>query len=212
MAGARAYAAALAGAAGGRCSPDLPCRGGRLVVYLALNLVYSRWLKHVPLLDICVVAAGFGLRVLQGYAATGGAGLRLAAGRRVHRLPGAHRRQAPPRARRRPVRRTGRRCAATTSRSPTSCWGSTPSWPSSTFLLYLRFDAPFGAHRDTVLMWPRRWPCSAFSATSKRCWSAARGGDPVRTLLRDRLIVADAGLLARPSLHRPVATHLASYS
>jgi 4-hydroxybenzoate polyprenyltransferase len=42
-----------------------------VVVYLALNLVYSRGLKHVPLLDVFVVAAGFGLRVVQGHLAAG---------------------------------------------------------------------------------------------------------------------------------------------
>lgn len=42
-----------------------------VVVYLALNLVYSRGLKHVPLLDVFIVAAGFGLRVVQGHLAAG---------------------------------------------------------------------------------------------------------------------------------------------
>ncbi|GAA1004256.1 prenyltransferase [Streptomyces sp. F-3] len=42
-----------------------------VAVYLALNLVYSRGLKHVPLLDVFVVSAGFGLRVVQGHLAAG---------------------------------------------------------------------------------------------------------------------------------------------
>lgn len=37
-----------------------------LLVYLGLNIAYSRWLKQVPLLDMFVVAAGFGLRLVQG--------------------------------------------------------------------------------------------------------------------------------------------------
>lgn len=40
-----------------------------VAVYLALNVVYSRGLKHVPLVDVFVVAAGFGLRVVQGHLA-----------------------------------------------------------------------------------------------------------------------------------------------
>lgn len=40
-------------------------------VYLALNLVYSRWVKHIPLVDVFVVATGFVLRVVQGYLVTG---------------------------------------------------------------------------------------------------------------------------------------------
>lgn len=38
--------------------------------YLALGLTYSRWLKHQPLLDIVVIAAGFLLRAAAGGIAT----------------------------------------------------------------------------------------------------------------------------------------------
>jgi 4-hydroxybenzoate polyprenyltransferase len=34
-----------------------------MLLYLLMNLAYSRWLKHVPLLDVLVLAAGFVLRV-----------------------------------------------------------------------------------------------------------------------------------------------------
>ncbi len=36
------------------------------VAYLLLNLAYSRWLKHIPLVDVLVIAAGFVLRVMAG--------------------------------------------------------------------------------------------------------------------------------------------------
>ncbi|ARQ72674.1 prenyltransferase [Streptomyces marincola] len=42
-----------------------------IAVYLALNAAYSRGLKHVPLLDVFLVAAGFALRVVQGHLAAG---------------------------------------------------------------------------------------------------------------------------------------------
>ncbi|EEP73596.1 prenyltransferase [Micromonospora sp. ATCC 39149] len=42
-----------------------------LAAYLTLNIAYSRGLKHVPLLDVLVVAGGFLLRVVQGYLAAG---------------------------------------------------------------------------------------------------------------------------------------------
>ncbi|AXG82357.1 prenyltransferase [Streptomyces paludis] len=42
-----------------------------IAVYLALNLAYSRGLKHVPLLDVFIVAIGFALRVVQGHLAGG---------------------------------------------------------------------------------------------------------------------------------------------
>lgn len=38
-----------------------------IVVYLLLNVGYSAGLKHTPLLDVFMVAAGFGLRLLEGY-------------------------------------------------------------------------------------------------------------------------------------------------
>ena len=37
-----------------------------LLVYLTLMLFYSKWLKHIPILDVMVLAAGFVLRVHAG--------------------------------------------------------------------------------------------------------------------------------------------------
>ena len=37
-----------------------------LLVYLVINLLYSRWLKHVPILDVLIVSSGFVLRVAAG--------------------------------------------------------------------------------------------------------------------------------------------------
>ena len=37
-----------------------------LLTYLILMVIYSRWLKHVPILDVLVIAAGFVLRVHSG--------------------------------------------------------------------------------------------------------------------------------------------------
>jgi 4-hydroxybenzoate polyprenyltransferase len=36
------------------------------IVYLLINLAYSRWLKHITLLDVMIIAAGFVLRVAGG--------------------------------------------------------------------------------------------------------------------------------------------------
>ena len=44
----------------------LPAFGGILAVYLIINLLYSRWLKHVPILDVFIVSSGFVLRVAAG--------------------------------------------------------------------------------------------------------------------------------------------------
>jgi len=40
-----------------------PIFSGILTLYLVINLLYSRWLKHVPVLDVLIIAAGFVLRV-----------------------------------------------------------------------------------------------------------------------------------------------------
>jgi 4-hydroxybenzoate polyprenyltransferase len=39
---------------------------GVLVVYFLLNMAYSKWLKHIPIVDVLVIAAGFVLRVHAG--------------------------------------------------------------------------------------------------------------------------------------------------
>lgn len=45
-----------------------PAFSGILSVYLVLNLLYSRWLKHVPILDVLIISSGFVLRVAAGVA------------------------------------------------------------------------------------------------------------------------------------------------
>ena len=40
-----------------------PIFAGILATYLITNLLYSRWLKHVPILDVIILASGFVLRV-----------------------------------------------------------------------------------------------------------------------------------------------------
>ena len=39
-----------------------------LATYLVMNLAYSKWLKHVPIVDVFIIAAGFLLRVEAGVA------------------------------------------------------------------------------------------------------------------------------------------------
>lgn len=39
-----------------------------LAIYLLSNILYSRWLKHVPILDVMIVSTGFVLRVAAGVA------------------------------------------------------------------------------------------------------------------------------------------------
>jgi len=43
-----------------------PALAGILTLYLVTNILYSRWLKHVPVLDVMIVSSGFVLRVAAG--------------------------------------------------------------------------------------------------------------------------------------------------
>ncbi len=45
-----------------------PAFAGILALYFAINILYSVWLKHVPVLDVLVVSSGFVLRVGAGVA------------------------------------------------------------------------------------------------------------------------------------------------
>jgi 4-hydroxybenzoate polyprenyltransferase len=43
-----------------------PLFAGAVAMYFVINLLYSRWLKHVPILDVLIISTGFVLRVLGG--------------------------------------------------------------------------------------------------------------------------------------------------
>ena len=45
-----------------------PVFAGILALYFVINLLYSLWLKHVPILDVLIVSSGFVLRVAAGVA------------------------------------------------------------------------------------------------------------------------------------------------
>lgn len=166
-----------------------------LAGYLVLNLAYSRWLKHVPLVDISVVAAGFVLRVLLGYAATGGpvsawllttvfaTCLLLILGKRRQEL-------AVDGAAHRPALRgynLGLADQLITVNATVAVLG---------FLLYLNSEAPVGAHRDALLLAAVPLTLFGISRYLQAVLVRRGGGDPVRTLLRDRLILTTAALLA----------------
>jgi 4-hydroxybenzoate polyprenyltransferase len=43
-----------------------PAFAGIMAIYFIINLFYSRWLKHVPILDVLIISSGFVLRVAAG--------------------------------------------------------------------------------------------------------------------------------------------------
>jgi 4-hydroxybenzoate polyprenyltransferase len=63
-----AWAAGLVIVAGSLIAGYLLAPAFALVLggYLILNIAYSKWLKHIPILDVLIVAAGFVLRVHAG--------------------------------------------------------------------------------------------------------------------------------------------------
>ena len=61
-----ALAVALAAVAGGGSLWLEPLLGAIVLGYLAINLLYTVWLKHVVILDVMVISSGFVLRVLGG--------------------------------------------------------------------------------------------------------------------------------------------------
>lgn len=173
--------------------PALP--GWPLAAYLVLNVAYSRWLKHIPLVDISVVATGFGLRVVLGYAATGAAVsvwlltavftacLVLILGKRRGELA---------------TQGTGYRPALRgyTLNLADHLISVNATLTVAAFLMYLHTDAPIGAHREAIVLAALPLTLLAISRYLQAVLVHHGGADPVRTLLRDRLIVGSAALLA----------------
>lgn len=192
---ARLYAASLGVALGIAVVVAATIPWWPLYAYVALNLAYSRWLKHVPLLDICVVATGFGLRAVQGYAATGtavsgwmlvavlAACLMLIVGKRRHELVTVG-------ASHRPALR-GYNVALADQLLTINAILATVA-----LLLYVRFDAPVGELRVGLSGVVAPLALFGLFRYLQSVLVRRKGGDPVRTLLSDRVLVIDAVLLA----------------
>ncbi|MGW3350511.1 UbiA prenyltransferase family protein [Nonomuraea rubra] len=173
-----------------------PAASWPVLVYLVLNVAYSRGLKHVPLVDVGVVAAGFVLRVLQGYEVTGdrvpawllitvfAMSLLLLIGKRRQELlegGAAHR----------PALR-GYSMELTN-------WllqiASVLALVSG--LMYLRDEGPFGPeHGQTAMMLSTPFALFALFRYLQLQLVHKQGGDPVRVLLGDRVMVANSVLWA----------------
>ncbi|HEY0698050.1 MAG TPA: UbiA prenyltransferase family protein [Micromonospora sp.] len=159
-----------------------------VLAYLLLNLLYSRGLKHVPLVEAGVVAAGFVLRVVQGYLATRGpvsgwllvavfAGcLLLIVGKRRQELleaTAAHR----PALRGYSVELAGHLLQLASALTVTAG------------LLYLRTEAPFAPYGQVAMLVSTPLALFAMSRYLQLVLVHRAGGDPVRLLLRDRAVL-----------------------
>lgn len=161
--------------------------------YLALNLTYSRVLKHLPLFDVLTVAVGFVLRLLQGYLAAGRpvsgwlatcvftACLLLSLGRRRHELRVG-------RVEHRPA------LAGYPAHFVDHLLMLVATVTVMSFLSYVRTEAPIAPYAlpATLLLTPVA--LLILFRYLQIVLVDGGGGDPVRILLRDRLMVG-AGVL-----------------
>ncbi|WP_214107649.1 UbiA prenyltransferase family protein [Acrocarpospora catenulata] len=165
-----------------------------LLAYLALNVAYSRALKHVPLVDVGTVALGFALRVVQGYAAIGepisgwlvvtvfSLSLLLVIGKRRRELleSGPEHRPA---LRGYSVELTGHLLQITSVLAAVSG------------LIYLRSEAPLGPYGLAAMLLSTPFALFALFRYLQVVLVDGGGGDPVRGVLRDRgLAVTGLGL------------------
>jgi 4-hydroxybenzoate polyprenyltransferase len=156
-----------------------------VLAYLALNVAYSRGLKHVPLLDIGAVALGFVLRAVQGYVtlatpvsawllvAVFSVCLLLLIGKRRHELITAglaHR----------PALR-GYSVELTDQLLPLCGVLSVVSG-----LTYLATDSPLGAYQQVAVLLSAPVALLVLFRYLQVLVVHREGGDPVRILLRDR--------------------------
>ncbi|MFG2040018.1 UbiA prenyltransferase family protein [Dactylosporangium sp. NPDC048998] len=189
--------------------PAVP--SGPILAYLVLNVLYCRLLKHVPLVDAGCVAAGFVLRVLEGYLTAGAPVatwllvavfslcLLLVLGKRRQELSvgGIEHRPA---------------LRGYTVEVTDHLIQLTAVLTAVAFLLYLRGDAQLGPFAEPTTL--ASVPLALFALARYIQAVLVRGvGDPVLVLLRDRAIVGTAlvwGLLFVTALvlsHNPALAH-----
>jgi 4-hydroxybenzoate polyprenyltransferase len=182
-----------------------------VAAYLVLNVGYSVALKHAPLVDIFVVAAGYGLRVLLGYVVTGtevsgwlltcvfSVCLLLTVGKRRHELlatNGVHR----------PALRgyTVQFADQLMVFSGVLCAGS--------YLLYLRTDAQLGSYGQAAAVLTMPLALFGLFRYLQLVLVYEAGEDPVRTLLRDRTMVVNALVWAAFTAGLLLVAHVESAS
>lgn len=163
--------------------------------YLLLNVLYSAWLKHVPLVDLFVVVLGFEARIVAGFLAVEAVPspwlllcvfflcLTLILGKRRRELDEAGAAHRPSLAGYSP---------GLVDQMITVCAGLT----AVVFLLFLSQDTAAVSPRGAALL--SLAPLGVFGLFRYMQLLAVRGvgGDPARALLRDRVIVATAVLAA----------------
>jgi 4-hydroxybenzoate polyprenyltransferase len=160
-----------------------------ILAYLLLNILYTRTLKHIPLVDAGTVALGFVLRVVQGYLANGAQPsgwllvtvlsccLLLVLGKRREELlvVGVTHRPAL----------SGYSVELLDHLIQLTC-----VLAAVTGLLYLQSAAPFGHYGPVAMLLSATFALFAIARYLQIVLVQRGGGDPVRILLRDPGMVA----------------------
>lgn len=179
-----------------------------ILAYLALSFAYSAKLKHLPILDVFAVAAGFVLRLVQGYLAVDQAisgwlatsvfalCLLLTIGKRRHELT---------------VSGVGHRPAL---RGYTVALAEQLMLLSAmitvgAYLLYLRTEAPLGAYATAAAVFSTPFALFGVFRYLQLVMTQGGGGRPVRTLLRDPVMLANSALWALLSAGFLLAAYVA---
>jgi len=163
--------------------------------YLLLNVAYSLGLKHVPLLDVFLVATGFVLRLVYGYLATGATipgwlltavftlCLLLTLGKRrqeLHSTGVVHR----------PALR------GYTVPLVDQLMQLSATLAAGCYLLYLRDEAPLGDYASTALILLTPMAVFGLFRYLQLVLVHNAGGSPVRVLVRDPALVTNTVLWA----------------
>jgi decaprenyl-phosphate phosphoribosyltransferase len=181
-------------------------RSWPILAYALLGVAYSRWLKHIPLVDVFVVALGFLLRVGEGFRVTGTPlsswlpicvlclCLLFALGKRRHELAdtGARYRRA---------------LAGYSVPLIDSLILLASALSITAYTMFLTHDAPLGqyARVDTLLCVP--FAIFGIFRYLQLLMTRREGKDPVRILIRDRPLVANSLALAVVQLAALLAAH-----
>jgi 4-hydroxybenzoate polyprenyltransferase len=166
-----------------------------IAVYFGVNLAYSLRLKHVPLVDVFTLAAGFVLRTLQGYLAAGAAVspwllvcifsacLLLGLGKRRHELTAAGADHRPA-------------LQGYSLDLADHLIVLNAAVTITTYLLFLDSELTFAPYGQRAVLLSAPFALFALSRYLQLLLVHRRGGNPTRMLLRDRVMVANSVLWA----------------
>jgi 4-hydroxybenzoate polyprenyltransferase len=193
-AAAHAIAAALAVLALGLALRTAPAVAALIGAYLAMNAAYSLGLKHVPVLDVFIIAAGFMLRLLAG---TWGIGIEpsrwlLACGFLVTLFLGFAKRRAELD---RLAGDAGQHREVLESYSLAFLDKAVLACAIGmviTYALYTVADTTVALHGTEHLIWSLPWVLLGTFRYLFRLHYRGGGGDPAQELLRDPMLAAAA--------------------